>query len=437
MVIKKNKDLLMLSLLTILSIGHFFSISILNYFITLLVILLFIFSTYEECSIIIFQLLPFFNLLNGKIGQTSFYYLIIVTFICKHIIYKEYKLSSKKIALFLILAILRLLCGNVEVFIKWLILFSIVIITYDNKVFYENIEEIVNKFDLALIFSSIVGYIMLISGRSIYTGGYVYSKALGNVTRFAGLIGDPVFYSQVCAIAICLTLVIMYNKKIKLINICTLLSLIALMILSYSKTGIIMVIISIFCYLICEIFNNIKSKKKFIKALCLIVLGIISIFASINYVEKSNNYIISNYVTRFKSKDLLTGRRKISDYYIHLLKSKTQSIFIGISDKDYTTPFYINSEQSFNRSHNIFIETVAIFGLIPTIFILIIILKIIIKAIIIKKYNIINVMPLFILFLSGFTLHGHYEFHYYLILSICLIILFYNRRKGNIKNERF
>lgn len=431
---KKKNTKIQLLLLLALSVSQYSNLNKINIIITCLIMLLFVASSIEECTVMIFELIPFFNLLNARIGETSFYYIIVIIYIGKYILYKKMRLSYKKIIILFIISILRLLDGNMEVFAKWFLLFTVVVITFKNELMIKNLNEIVEMITISTIISSIIGYIMLINGKSIYNKGYVYSRELGNVTRFAGLIGDSVFYSQFCAIIIAANLVVMYNNKIKLFEAISSMILFGFTLLSYSKTGLILCIISLFVFMIAEIIKNAQSKSKAIISVLMIILIAIGCIIGKKAIEKSDNPIISNYTTRFESKDLLTGRGEIYKYYINLLRNNPRSIWIGITDKEYTTPFYIATGVAFNRSHNIYIETIAIFGLLPTIGMMIFILYCMINFIKKNNKNLINLLPIIELLLSGVTLHGHYEFHYYTLVSICFAFLFYNI-KGE-KNER-
>ncbi|WP_369675995.1 hypothetical protein, partial [Enterococcus faecium] len=102
--------------------------------------------------------------------------------------------------------------------------------------FIERLPQIIKCINISTIISSMIGYVMLISGNSIYTNSYIYTET-GNVTRFAGLVGDSVFYGQFTVIIIGLTLAMMLEKEIsKIFGYITCMILSIFVVLTYSKT---------------------------------------------------------------------------------------------------------------------------------------------------------------------------------------------------------
>lgn len=408
--------------LTILAITQLIGLANFNIIISGIILIIFLIANVEQETIMIFEILPFFNLLNKQIGGTSYYYVIPIIYIIKYIKFKRFKIKKQKLLCLLAFSILRAFCGNLVIWLKWFMLFCVLIITYDEDIFVLNFRDIVKYFTILFLISSIFGNIMLKTGKSIYTGGYVYNN--GKITsRFAGLIGDPVFYSQISAILISVNLVIIYDEnKIKLSQIICIMLLIYFTVLSYSKTGIILEIISIVIFYFEYFKINIFKKRTLLKGLIIFLIGILVFYVALIYIKNnSDNLIISNMVTRLDSDDLMTGRNKIFTHYIDLIIKKIPySLFWGLSDAEYAEPFSIGNGGVFNRSHNIYIETMAIFGVIPTL-IIIISIGLIFKNYI--KYNTkkwFNLLPMLLLLISGVTLHGHYEFHYYFLVAICL-----------------
>ena len=71
------------------------------------------------------------------------------------------------------------------------------------------------------------------------------------------------------------------------------------------------------------------------------------------------------------------------------------------------------------RAHNIYIETICLFGLLPAVALFGFCLRKI-GSYIKNRNNIFFMTPFMVLVLSGVSLHGHIEWPYYFLLSIAL-----------------
>ncbi|MCX0392522.1 hypothetical protein LI050_13420, partial [Clostridium perfringens] len=134
----------------------------------------------------------------------------------------------------------------------------VLILTYNEDILVRQSKQIIKGISVSMIISSAWGYIYLLTGKSIYTVGQVYLN--GTITtRFGGLIGDSVFFAQFCAILIAANLVICYVDKKNItenIIFCLLLTIFDL--LSYSKTGFLLIGFIYISYFIASIYNNAK-----------------------------------------------------------------------------------------------------------------------------------------------------------------------------------
>lgn len=405
-------------LLMILSLSHMLSLGYCSIFIVAICCLLLIFSNIDNCVTLLFMFMPFFNLFNNKIGSTSFYYIFIFIFFAKYISYHDFKLSKRKVMILLLLCFTRFFCNNLEVFFKWFCLFSIFILTYNESYFIKNIKNIILNTSISFIISSFVGYYLLQSGSATY----IYTRSYVNGTiRFAGLIGDNIFFAQIALLLASLNFVIMYYRfNIK--NLIIVIFLYVFSSLTISKTAIVLELILFLFFIVSMIIKTGSKKNTLWKSLIIIICTIIGCFFSYYYIlDNSNNLLIKNYLIRFNSNDLLTGRGSIVNHYLEKIWNYPQSWFVSMKDSDYSMPFYPNDSFAFtiSKSHNIYIETICCFGFIPTIFIFMWLLNNIFKLI--KKDKILF-LPILIMGLTGFSLHGHYEFHYYIILSLCFSV---------------
>lgn len=411
-------------LLLLLGISHILSLSSVNVIISMIILFLFIISNLRTNVVLLFTAMPFFNLFTSNIGSTSLFYLYVIVFLLKYIFANKYHFNKQKILVFTLLILVRIPSGDFVYLTKWALLLSVLVFTYNEDFFMEQSNKIVRYLSISFVLSSLFGYYMLQNGLSIYTNSYIYISSELTVTRFAGLVGDSVFYSQFAALLIAANLVInYYNNSDRLFRYIIVAILTCFIILTYSKTGLILALASIVIYLIALVYNNIKTRKKIISTLLIIVVAISSMIVGVNYVlEHTNNLIISNYINRFSASDLLTGRKEVYDHYINLLEHNWGTPFFSMPQDEYLSIFTTNGINKLNRAHNIYLETVCAFGIFTSIILFGWIFIKVLQVLKSKKQKF-CVLPMLIMLASGFTLHGHFEFHYYFILSIALLYL--------------
>lgn len=411
-------------LLLLLGISHILSLSSVNVIISMIILFLFIISNLRTNVVLLFTAMPFFNLFTSNIGSTSLFYLYVIVFLLKYIFANKYHFNKQKILVFTLLILVRIPSGDFVYLTKWALLLSVLVFTYNEDFFMEQSNKIVRYLSISFVLSSLFGYYMLQNGLSIYTNSYIYISSELTVTRFAGLVGDSVFYSQFAALLIAANLVInYYNNSDRLFRYIIVAILTCFIILTYSKTGLILALASIVIYLIALVYNNIKTRKKIISTLLIIVVAISSMIVGVNYVlEHTNNLIISNYINRFSASDLLTGRKEVYDHYINLLEHNWGTPLFSMPQDEYLSIFTTNGINKLNRAHNIYLETVCAFGIFTSIILFGWIFIKVLQVLKSKKQKF-CVLPILIMLASGFTLHGHFEFHYYFILSIALVYL--------------
>lgn len=373
--------------------------------------------------VLLFTALPFFNLFNGHIGNVSLYYIFICIFIWKYFFYKNKKINKNKFVFFIWLFALRITGWDLKLLITWSLVILVLILTYKEDILVNQLKVVIRGMSVSMILSSIFGYIYLLAGKSIYNVGQVYMNGM-LTTRFAGLIGDSVFFAQFCAVLVAANLVICYfSKKNNKESIIYCILLTGFDLLTYSKTGILLIVFVYVSYIIATIYKNAKSKITAHKTLIIALLFIIMIYYLINYVmNNTDNVVVQNYILRFSSKDLMTGRNIVSEHYIMLLLSSWTSIFFAMPQSIYSQFFPISAYTQINTAHNIYLETICAFGFTSAIILFCIVLSILIKNLI-NKRNIVSYMPIGVLLISGYVLHGHFESHYYILFAIALAFI--------------
>ncbi|MDT2791622.1 O-antigen ligase family protein [Enterococcus lactis] len=420
---------LMYFILIILGFSQEYGIRYGNVFISLLIASIICILPVETVIILLYLLFPFFNIFSVEIGSNSYFYVYVFIFIFKYLKKIKWKLNRKKIIVLFLAFFLTIFWLNISVQIKWLLLFSLLLINYNNTIFIERLPQIIKCINISTIISSMIGYVMLISGNSIYTNSYIYTET-GNVTRFAGLVGDSVFYGQFTVIIIGLTLAMILEKEIsKIFGYITCMILSIFVVLTYSKTAIILLIVVVFLYFAGIIMANIKYKKTFYKSLLMFVFVSLFILSGVIYViNHLNNPLINMYVIRFTSADLWTGRTYVTENYLEKFSSSLLYYFVGMPYSKYTENGVLIGETIITRAHNIYIETICLFGVIPAV----VIFAFCMKKIYIhlrKGQSYYICIPFFILLLSGISLHGHLEWPYYFLVTLCLAIIEFRQKK--------
>lgn len=414
-------------LLLFLGISHYFGITFLNIAITVLIGFVLIFSeNFEKRIVILFTLLPFFNLFTTEIGNTSLYYLFLIFVLFSVIKKNNWKIKKGKIWLVLCGIIITLFWRDIVVQIKWILVFSFLCIMTDNSQLEKSMPMLIKHISISTIVASVIGYLMMIMDKSIYNNSIVYLSGK-TITRFAGLIGDSVFYSQFCVILIAciLAFCIMHKLSIRF-SIFTSIILSGFVLITYSKTGIILLVFTFICYALVYIKNNLKNNTTVIKAIFFSIVFLIVTILTVNYIVKHQNTdLIKSFMLRFSAKDLWTGRNSVSESYFEKLNSSIIYMLHGMSISMYTSNGAVVGATMITRAHNIYLETLCLFGVLPAIFIGILAVKKIYNIVRKKRNFLCQIIPTVVLLLSGISLHGHIEWPYYFLVLLCYSTLGY------------
>ena len=367
--------------------------------------------------------LPFFNLMNRQLGRTSMYYILIGIFALRYILLKEpkYKLCQK---LFLLAFLFLIRVWDVGLrFFSWYLLLIPLVLSYKEDFFTKNLTRIISATSMSMIFSCLFGFIMMINNISIYDHSYVWNQGV-ITTRFAGLIGDSVFLGMMLALLIALNFVTLVNYPDKKMPVLYVIVMCVFGLLTYSR---IFVAATLFCIIFfCVVMTT--SRKHFLKfAFLLTALSLVILI-----ILRSSDLLTENFTLRFLTQDLTTGRFSIIEHYTSLIKSNPTSLFIGMSYYDYTMPFVPTGRVSISRyAHNIFLESVFVFGLFFTVFFMAIGACKLIKYML-KNGITIELLPLFVLILYGIVLHGHFAFSYYTSIALALGALSYRKHDKGV-----
>lgn len=408
-----------LGLLLFLGISQYFGVSGINLGIVLLLICLFAALPGNMQAEALFIAMPFFNLFSYKMGTTSMFYFLIIIYICRYLRRRHFRIKREKLAVFLVCCIFTISIRNAEVWLKWVLRFGLMVLLFNDKDMNHGLEETAKYTSVSAIISSMVGYLMLVNDRSIYNRSYVYIEGVGSNTRFAGLIGDSVFYGQFIAVLIAVNLLFAYqDPKYKRFTYVSSAIMTAFALLSISKTAIILIVIEVTAYVLLLIARNSKSRKTVIWSVILVFGAFCAIVLLYWYVmTHTDNILIQGFLTRFASGDLWTGRTSIARTYLEWLGEDWRYWLSGMSYGQYTQGIK-NGSLLITRAHNIFIESACVFGVIPSIVIIMSLVVYFCRQHARHHTPVIAYLPLAVLIASGLALHGHYEWHYYFLCSM-------------------
>lgn len=420
---KSLKELFIYMLILILSYFQMNGNSTISIILSFLIIAMSLFSDLSETLEIMFICLPFFNILNSKMGTTSLYYLFVILFILKYLFLKGEKhyFKSKMIICGFVLILTSYNITVASKYLTWLILLVPFILSYGEKFLNKNFSRLITFYALSMVLSSAIGYMILNKGLSIYTSSYVYNN--GSIhTRFSGLIGDSNVYSQSLLIIESLLIYnFMYLDKSKR-NLLFILLLVVFGVLTYSKMNIVVTVFLIFIYVLKKMkmfITNKKHKYKFI--IYLFMVGFILLCGLLYISKNTDSNIISSYITRFSASDLMTGRFEVYNHFISIWLDNPLKFLFGIGFKSYTTPFVLGNSYV-QYAHNLYIETICLYGFIVFMGIVFSIFKLCQKS---KGF--LNKLPLIILLITGLILHGNMEFSFFMNLILIFECLSYNK----------
>jgi hypothetical protein len=413
-------------LFNLLCFFHYQSMGTGALIITVLLIILGLLIPYPEMGVYLFSCLPFFNVMNLKLGTTSLFYFLSGIAILRFL-YRGYghDISKKILLLCLIMLVTLYNFEAAKEYIRWIIRVIPLILFFKEDIIQKRLKDIIDKFSLSMVFSSLWGLLMLNSGTSIYDRSYVYSEGT-RVIRFAGLTGDSVIYGiQLLFLISFITVLIFRDPQRRKTRLAMVAILCYFGLLTYSRTFLFFLALH-FLYVF---FYWRPSHKRTVlgfvlKLILFISLLVITIFF-VQYIFSSNNDWAAAMDVRLLSVDWSTGRFDVWRYYQNWILTNWTSIFRGMGFSEYLTQRTFLSIQGYSyfiaRAHNLYIETLVVFGFLET---MIIIGVLIVWAI--AKYrkekDTLYLLPLITLLITGMTTHGHFEYSFYLNLLLILSI---------------
>ena len=423
---KLEKYIVIYSLFSLLCLFQHLSFEMGALAVTVLLIAFGVFIPYSEMGVYLFSCLPFFNVMNFRLGTTSLYYVLTGIVVLRYLLHgTHYRLPKKIILLCVIIAATCYNLSATKEYIQWIIRVIPLVLLFREDLVQNHLKEIIDKFTLSLLFSSLWGWLMLIAGTSIYNKGYVYSEGT-SVIRFAGLQGDSVVYGIQLALMISFCIVLLFkdpaHRKIRGIAIALMCFFGAM---TYSKTFLICAMLELlFIYVYWSRGRKITPKILLLHTAAFV--GVAAVTAGfICFVMKSNSIWATSLRARLLSSDTSSGRIDVWKYYLNWSASNWTSLFRGMGFSNYLTLRTFHSVSGYNylisRAHNLYVETMVIFGTLETLIIL--------CALIIwgvnryrKEKNFLCFLPLLVLLITGMTTHGHFECNFYLNVLLTMSV---------------
>jgi len=400
-----------------------FNLAPIKLFIILIIIGMFIVSKVEIKLYYLMLWMPFITLLTISGVAFSAYNLIVIIFLFHKLLQKNnYQVVSLILTVGVILvSLLNITNMPVFTFLAWVSSILLLFFVFgDGDLDKDKILHILFGFTFGVFWSSLIGLMV----RIFFPNADFFFKTTSAISgqfsllilRFTGLMHDPNYYAQSCLMAIACGIILLKSDYFKGFSKNLIRVMIFFTILfgfySYSKMFIFSIALVMIMIFGGFIIDNNKNPMKII-----VSISIVAILAIIVL----NTKIVSGYtysiLQRLSGGDLTTGRLGIAAKFWEIFKTDYRAIILG-NGVDTARDFF-----GFEL-HNIYLETIFTFGIIGTTMYTAFLLhhfklSYIFNGSLNKYYY---MLPLVILFLTGFSLHGIWaDWHY-----LYLIVAFYS-----------
>lgn len=410
-------------LLCSLCLGQYFGITPVNLGFTALLVGLACLVPLNDLFVIMYATLPLYNIINYRVGTYTMHYLIVGLFILKFLYYQ--KVPVQKLLIFLALFIIRIFAADFVLLVSWSLLIMPLILTLDSKIWGDNIKDVVFWMNTGMLLSCLVGYIMMVTQKTIYTTAYLYISGERTV-RFAGLTGDSVSFGQTCALVIGINLVFcFYSKERKKFYVLSSIILALAALLSISKMTLTCLVLVCMTFLVMWAKTHAVTKKQ---VLCIVLITGVGLILLANCTLFLMNYrgsssLILGYIDRFTRDDLSTGRFSIWGVYLEILLSKLRYLFVPLTSEMLSAPIWNPSTSSYvGFVHNLYLETIAVFGWCAAILIFVWLIRRLYTHFS-RGRSLMLAIPVFVVLFMGIGSHGNFEYQFYLQFALALSFL--------------
>lgn len=391
---------------------------------TLLILAIASVSSSEVCCRLLFVCFPFFNLMGSNLGGTSMFYVIVFLFAVKSLLDGSAGSASKRLLIYvaIILATLYNFTAG-STYLRWLIHILVPLLLVATDRTKRHFPTYIKLLTASLVISSIIGQMMVDSGVYIYNQGSVWVNSDVTTARFAGLVGDAVFYGQLISVVIGTNVYLAlsgHGYKL-LIPMCLALAFFAF--LTYSKSALVsLAVVAVF--LIFGFIRRLFKDNVPVHYVLFVITALFVFYWGLTYLlSGSTAFSLDALTTRLGSNDLLTGRNQIWQAYIGMWNRIGLPMFFkGIGFDVYSSTMVY---ENLHHCHNIYIESITLFGVIGTAILITALIRFI-SFELHRGATASSLLPCVVLLVSGLILHGFTDYPFFYVWTVALCCIEYS-----------
>lgn len=403
------------------AIGQCVSVGAVSLFASAAIVGVATFSPLRICLLELYVCLPFFNTMTSSVGSTSLYYLLLGVFIVKILVSGKGILTAYRfLALILVILLTIYNFENPYLYLRWLLVALPFVMLAGTDLMRGELRNVVALYSISTAISTFFGYYLSERGLMALTESYVYSDS-GNISRFGGLVGDPVMFSETLVFLVACNLVLLLTGRGGRTSLACTVFLAVPCAMTYSKSAIILLAALLLFAAIHVMTHHLLDRRAFLTGVA--ALSVIFVIAAAVWawvMSNPQNDIVSGFMLRLNADDLLTGRSDLWDAYVAWFKE--QGVFtwlFGTGFSEYNQAVFPYFGLLLNRCHNAYLETVLLFGAVGTTLLVIGLTAFLIKSVRLRT-RLPFYLPIVILLCFGIVLHGHVESFYYFLWIIAL-----------------
>lgn len=232
----------------------------LAFVLSLAVILASICASPETSVCMLFVCFPFFNVMGKELGGTSLYYLLILIAVAKMFVSGRVDRPVNRLVTYLLIIALTIYNASAgQLYLKWLIHLLVPFLLLGSQNLRDWLPKYIWFLTISFLVADIAGFLMVRSGIYLYTGGEVWTAG-ELTTRYAGLVGDPVFFSQVSAVIVAANSFLVYKHRALRLTVPMSGLLVFFALLAYSKAGMLCIAIVLVADLIAFIAESARGR---------------------------------------------------------------------------------------------------------------------------------------------------------------------------------
>lgn len=399
----------------------------------LLFALILVFCDRETNVLQIFFVMPMANIFKMSPGVQSFFTIIILVYVVLHLVLPRQ--ATLIVALFAVYVVVgQLFAGDLNVFRAIKLVFNLLFLS---SILNKETEIRNKELFLSYIIGNLVASVFGLMDSSFFKiDSYIGEKALSGIDqeevvyRFAGLYVDPNYYNVGIIISLCLIVILFYKKEINEFTMAFLsLPMIYFLILTYSKSALIMLLLPVFLFL-----YSLYRRKNHIAIIVFVLLGlslILLVFSGqIDTFDVVLERISSSETEEGMDVNALTTGR--FDLWVAYIKYLINNFKIGVFGNSIAAGL-VNSR----ASHNTYIDLFYYLGAIGTSLLMAILLVISKQSrTVIMKRNIVNYSVLACIIIMYFFLSELFYFDppFHIYLAITVLNMSLDNPKKNIAN---